>query len=109
LPARLLRRWPAAPCGSSRPADPGPTCEERTTSRVASAWQPAHAIAITARFVASERPYAGNAIRVVTSALDRYAARWTALATDACAASSTTELGERRRACLDAASMRCAG
>jgi len=84
----------------------GPSCAADAGDRLATAWTAARGAAIAERFAATGRPYAATTAAETAAALDRYGARWSELAQDACAAgrgadAAARELAERRAACLD--------
>ncbi|MBK7195864.1 MAG: serine/threonine protein kinase [Myxococcales bacterium] len=80
-----------------------PACPAQLDARVATAWSPAQAQAVAAGFAATGRSYAATTAATTTAALDRYAARWRALAGDGCAAGPADPLAAARRQCLDRA------
>ncbi|HEY5926183.1 MAG TPA: serine/threonine-protein kinase [Kofleriaceae bacterium] len=85
--------------------DDADRCQAQANARLSTAWAPARAAAIATRFAATGRPYADKAARLIATSFDGYAARWSSLTADVCAAARTsaasTDLIERRRACLD--------
>jgi hypothetical protein len=89
-----------------KPHDAGRTCAVEARDRVATAWTPQQAEAVTARFAASGRPYAPAMASEAIIGLDRYAQRWSQLAAEGCTAgaggeAAAREIGARRAACLD--------
>jgi tetratricopeptide (TPR) repeat protein/predicted Ser/Thr protein kinase len=70
--------------------------------RLAGVWDDARRRDVERAFVATGAPFAAIALRSTTDALDRYAARWSARAADACraAAPARTTCYEERRASL---------
>ena len=89
-----------------RPHPQGRTCAIEAADRLATAWTPAQAEAIGARFVASGRSYAAAMASEATAGLDRYASRWTQLASEGCTAGASgdpaaRDLAARRVTCLD--------
>jgi tetratricopeptide (TPR) repeat protein/predicted Ser/Thr protein kinase len=72
---------------------------EGAEERLAGVWDPARKEAVRKAFLATGVPFAPQAFREVERALDSYAGRWTAMRTDACAA--TRKRGEQSEAALD--------
>jgi len=74
--------------------------------RLAGVWDASSRAAITKAFAASGRPFQAKTTEAVGKALDGYAAKWTAAATEACEATrlrgeQTEEVLSLRQACLD--------
>lgn len=74
--------------------------------RMAEVWGPERREDLRQAFLAGERPYADEASRAASRALDRYAEQWVAMYSDACAAThfrgdQSTGLLDLRMACLD--------
>ncbi len=89
-----------------RPTTHGRTCGVEAAERAAMAWSPERARAVADRFAASGRSYAAAMASEATVGLDRYAARWTQLATESCTAgaggsAAAREVAARRAECLD--------
>jgi tetratricopeptide (TPR) repeat protein len=85
-------------------ADPMASCLAGT-AELAGAWGADRKAAMTATFGRSTRPYAPDALRLATEALDGYAARWSTMRQQACVATRVTgeqsaELLDLRMACL---------
>ena len=81
--------------------DAGPSCRHQAGERVATAWGGPERGAIAAAFTATGRSFATGTAATTSAALDRYAAQFTTLATDACAAGGTDAIAAARRQCLD--------
>ncbi|MBK7190880.1 MAG: serine/threonine protein kinase [Myxococcales bacterium] len=93
----------AATRGATSPQ--GPSCAAQARARVEATWSAAHHD-LAARFARSQRTYAAAMAQEAEASLDRYAARWLALATDACRVdrhpdAATAALATHRAACLD--------
>jgi tetratricopeptide (TPR) repeat protein len=74
--------------------------------RLAGVWDASSRAAVTKAFAASGRPFQAKAAEAVGKALDGYATKWTAAATEACEATrlrgeQTEEVLSLRQACLD--------
>jgi tetratricopeptide (TPR) repeat protein len=75
-------------------------------AQLAGAWDPGRRAAIAQSFAATGAPYAATAALGVAGSLDRYAAAWSAMRTEACEATrvrgeQSEELLDLRMACLD--------
>ncbi len=84
----------------------GRTCGVEARERAATAWSPQRASEIEQRFAGSGRSYASSMAREAVAELDRYATRWSELATDGCKIGlgrdeAARALAVHRAACLD--------
>ncbi len=87
--------WPAAP----------PVCGD-AAARVADVWSPARRAEVTRAFAATGRAFAADAASRTSAALDEFAARWSAMQTDACRATrvhhtQAPETFARQSECLE--------
>jgi tRNA A-37 threonylcarbamoyl transferase component Bud32 len=83
-----------------------PSCAAESAEQFASAWSPAHAARLEARFARSGRTYAATMATQAGLALERYGARWRDLAQDACTVerrpiAASAPFAQRRHACLE--------
>jgi tetratricopeptide (TPR) repeat protein/predicted Ser/Thr protein kinase len=114
--ARRAWAWPAA-AGAAllataagllwvRAARPQPGAEcETSPAMLAGAWDDTRRADVERAFLATGTPYAKDAVRGATSALDGYARAWSAMRTDACLATrvrheQSDELLDLRMQCL---------
>ena len=113
-PSAARRRWAAAVLLGSVLLGSGWLLRERAQlcqgaeEKLAGVWDPDRKEEVRKAFLATGVPFAPQAFREVERALDSYMGRWTAMRTDACAA--TRKRGEQseealdlRMACLDRA------
>ena len=83
----------------------GPACE-RAGEPIAGIWDPPRATAVQARFASTLLPFAAPAFAAVDEGMRRYTERWSAMATESCAATrirgeQSEELLSLRAVCLD--------
>ena len=89
--------------GANQDGDDRAPCRRQAGERVATAWSGPQRAAIATAFTATGRSFASGAAATTSASLDRYAERFTTLATDACAAGGTDAIATARRQCLDRA------
>jgi len=91
---------------ASTPAAPPPQLCKGAERRLTGVWDQPARQAVDKAFRATKRPFAGKSFESLARALDGYASKWTAAATDACEATrirgeQTEEVLSLRQACLD--------